>query len=297
LTAGHLALRRGDLKSAESEFVRASVLSRGAAPEVRSDLANAFVTVAEAWMANGNADHARLDFERALRIEPAHARALEGLSGLTSNAHATPVATSTATLSSAPVRSNAARDAAFGEGERAAGEGNWQRAAAIFDDVVRDYPSFAAAHVGVASASFALGLVDRGLDALGRACELEPDNLGLQVQRGALLLQTGRYEHAASHFRAQLSRNPDSIESHLGLAESYRLAQRPLEAVDVLDRAHQAFPSEPSFIAAIGSLAAELGDRASAATALSALEALAPNHPRTSALRNLLTAPMASTGT
>ncbi|MBM4360916.1 MAG: hypothetical protein FJ096_22685, partial [Deltaproteobacteria bacterium] len=126
---------------------------------------------------------------------------------------------------------------------------------------------------------------------------LEPDNRGLQVQRGALLLQTGGFAEAATQFRAMLERDPSWVEARLGLAESFRLAQRPLEAIDVLDCAHQTQPEEPAFIAAIGALAAELGDRLSASTALGALEKLAPNHPRTIALRDLLAEPLASTGT
>ncbi|MBM4360155.1 MAG: hypothetical protein FJ096_18770, partial [Deltaproteobacteria bacterium] len=191
LTAGHLAMRRGQLKTAESEFVRASVLARDADHVVRADIADAFVALAESWNASGEPDHGRLDAERALRLVPDHRRALELVASPASTAEVSrpaPIDVSPSMPATHQVNGRAAaptakpsgnddaslREAAFAEGERAAGRGDWQQAATLFEEVARRYPGFAAAHVGIASASFALSRVDRGLAALAEACSLEP---------------------------------------------------------------------------------------------------------------------------
>lgn len=293
LTSGHIALRRGDLPAAEAEFVRASVLARAAEPATKADVAEAFVELAEAWRAEGEEDHRRLAIERALRIDPNNAAAAAVLAGRGMAASAEPTfkpeVQGRATSSTIK--------AWFAEGEAAAGRGDWARAADVFANIVNHSPGSAAAHVGLASSAFALGQVDRGFEALRRACELEPENESLHMQHAALLLQTGKFQAATEAFAAMAERLPNSIEARLGLAESYRLDSRPLQAIDVLDRAHQAFPTEPSVIAAIGSLASELGDRQSAMAALATIEAMAPQHPRTMALREALAAPIVSTGT
>lgn len=275
LTAGHLAMRRGHLRTAEDHFVRASIYADGAPEEVKHDVATAFVGLARSWLASSEPSHAKLDLSRALRLDPRHAEALELAAELERPPAVGPDEV-------------AARDAIFSQGESAAASGDWSRAGEIFAAIVAQHPTFVAARVGVASALVALGRVDEGLASLEEASRLDPKNVSLRVQLGALLLQNHRNREALALFEALAAESPASVEAHLGLAESHRLGGRPVDAIDVLDRAHRDFPSEPAFIAAIGTLAIELGDRGAAEMALSALQAMSPEHPRVSMLKAAL---------
>ncbi len=182
----------------------------------------------------------------------------------------------------------AERDALFNEGERAAAAGNWTRALELFESLASEHPEFSPSFIGIASASFAAGNIDRGLAALDNACMLEPNDVPLHVQRGRLLLQNGKLIRATAAFQDLVTRAPTSVDARLGLAEAHRLQEHPIQAIDTLEAAHRAFPTEPAFIAAIGTLAAELGDNESALGALKALQSMAPTHPRTRALEGAL---------
>lgn len=292
LTAGHLAVRRGNLRSAQDSFIRASILVEEGDPSAKHDIADAFIQLALNWEASQDAAMARLNAERALRLEPENAEARELCQRLTPSP--VPVARR-ATAPSDPQPRMAERDALFDQGERLAAAGDWSRAYELFKMIAAEFPSFAPAQVGIASASFARGDVDAGLAALEHACALEPRDIGLHVHHGKLLLQTGKLTRASSAFQELVRRAPTNVDARLGLAEVHRLQGNALDAIDVLDAAHAAFPEEPAFIAAIGTLAAELGDHFGAAEALSALQAFAPQHPRTIALQSAL-APSASMG-
>ncbi|MBM4373709.1 MAG: tetratricopeptide repeat protein [Deltaproteobacteria bacterium] len=278
LTAGHLAMRRGRLRSAEEHFVRAGLFSSEAGSDVKTDVATAFVALARSWLASSESDLARLDVQRALRLAPDHeeARALdeEIATGRVGGAR--------------DARETATRDALFAQGEKAAAAGDWPKALDVFSSILTQHATFVPAQVGWASACLALGRIDEGLDALGRACQLDLTNVALHVQLGALYLQSSKLEAAHALFEGLASTCPESVDARLGLAESHRLAGRPLDAINILERAHRERSDEPAFIAAIGMLAAELGDREAAATALETLRAMAPEHPRTMALETSL---------
>jgi tetratricopeptide (TPR) repeat protein len=276
LTAGHLAMRRGLLRTADEHFVRASLFAADATPDIKSDVATAFVALARSWLASAEPDLARLDLQRALRLSPEHeeARAFES---------------ELKTLGAAKKPSElAARDALFAQGETAAAAGDWSKALELFSALTEQHADFAPAHVGRASACLALGRVEEGLAALSKACGFDRKNVALRVQLGALYLQASRLDDAYALFEGLTKSHPESVEARLGLAESHRLAGRPLDAIDVLDRAHRERADEPAFIAAIGTLAAELGDRDAAVTALTTLKSMAPGHPRTAALETSL---------
>ena len=287
LTAGHLAIRRGNFHSAQERFIRASIVASNDDATLTYDVGEAFVQLALAWEANCDMGMARINAERALRIAPSHAEARQ-LCARFSAPPTTVALPQKGTPHATTASRMAKRDALFEQGERLAATGEWVAAKELFEALAAEYLDFAPAQVGVASACFAGGDVEGGLAALGRACTIEPKDIGLQVQRGKLLLQTGRLVHATELFRELVTRAPQNVDAHLGLAEAHRLQSNPIAAIDVLDAAHCAYPTEPTFIAAIGTLAAELGDKLSAEGALSALQALAPDHPRTLALHTEL---------
>jgi GT2 family glycosyltransferase/Tfp pilus assembly protein PilF len=187
-------------------------------------------------------------------------------------------------------RAIAERDALFDQAERAVGDGEWRKAGELFDCICQAWPSFAPAFVGLASTSFALGEIDRGAGALDRACELEPSNTMLHVQRGIAMAHAGKLDRARECFAAVLARAPENIDAMLGMAQIFRKQRKYIDAVEVLERAHARYPEDANIIGAIGGLAAELGDKPAAERALATLQRMSPNHPQTSSLKQALAA-------
>ena len=191
-------------------------------------------------------------------------------------------------LPAAPSRSadltSAERQALFTQGERAAEHGDWRRAGEIFEELTRAAPDYVPALVGLASASFAVGNVERGAAALGQACELEPRNTSLKLQRAVALAHGKLPERALEAFVAVLKDEPSHRDALLGAAQLARRLRRYVDAVELLDRAVASSPDDADVLVEVGTLAAELGDKRAAEQAVEHLRRIAPTHAALTAL-------------
>ncbi|MSP25711.1 MAG: glycosyltransferase [Myxococcales bacterium] len=188
-------------------------------------------------------------------------------------------AVSAAPLAQLELATPAERQALFTQGEGAAEAGDWHRALEVFEELARVAPSYLPAHVGVASAAFALGDVPRGASALDRACELEPTNVSLRLQHAVALAHGNLPEGALAAYTTVLESEPHSLEALLGAAQAARRLRRYVDAIELLERASAAMPDHPDVLVALGTLAAELGDRRSLEHAVNSLRRVAPDHP------------------
>src|SRR5256885_14840553 len=57
-----------------------------------------------------------------------------------------------------------------------------------------------------------------------------PSGLAVRAELATVLLQSGRYDEAASEFRTLLSRDPSNFEHRLGLARALAWGEHPREA-------------------------------------------------------------------
>ncbi len=177
------------------------------------------------------------------------------------------------------------RDELFDQAEHAAATNDWPAAFQLFSQITEDWPDFSAAFVGLASSAFAKGEVLLGADALDRACELEPENMPLLMQRGLSFAHAGLAERAQSALVTVLKLEPDNLDALLSLSQLCRATRNFVEAADLLDHANTVYPDEPDVVVAVGALAADLGDAQAANRALVNLKRLAPRHPELDALQ------------
>ena len=142
--------------------------------------------------------------------------------------------------------------------------------------------------MGLASATFATGDITTGKLAIEQACDFYPDNVTLHAQRGVALAHSGRLEDAERAFLRALDLDENNIDAIISLAQLCRAKHCYVEAVELLDVAHQKAPADPTVIAAIGTTSLELGDFYGAHEALRKLTEIAPEHAETALLTELL---------
>jgi predicted O-linked N-acetylglucosamine transferase (SPINDLY family) len=124
----------------------------------------------------------------------------------------------------------------------------------------------------------ARGRPDLGLEHIGRALALRPDEAGFLLNRGVALQALGRLPEAEASFRAAAAARPDLPESHNNLANALQVRGHAEEA---LAHWRQALALRPEYLEARQNLALALtdrGDDAEAAEQARAAVALAPHH-------------------
>lgn len=75
-----------------------------------------------------------------------------------------------------------------------------------------------ALHAGLAETLIRLGRNDEALSHFGRAIELSPGSMGLQIGIGNLLCRLGRFEEAAQRYRSMLETDPENARARHMLA-------------------------------------------------------------------------------
>lgn len=75
-----------------------------------------------------------------------------------------------------------------------------------------------ALHAGLAETLIRLTRFDEALDHFGRAIELSPGSMGLQIGIGNLLCRMGRFQEAAERYRVLLQQDPDNARARHMLA-------------------------------------------------------------------------------
>jgi tetratricopeptide (TPR) repeat protein len=108
-----------------------------------------------------------------------------------------------------------------GEGARAAMQfhaGETERAAAAYQELVREHPNDAALRASYAGALGALGRYEESLNQLEQALALDPTNAEAHHNRGVVHEAQGNHELAAREYEKALVFRPDYIPSRSALA-------------------------------------------------------------------------------
>jgi len=161
----------GRLDEAES-VLRRAIRVRDAAAEY--NLANVLDR-------KGQWGDARLHYERALAIDPFHARAMNNL------------------------------------GLGLAGRGQIAAALALFERAIEAAPGNAEAYSNMGAALLNSGRVPQAIAAIGKALEIDPDSADAHNNLGIAMAQQGRLEEAAAEFLEALKRAPNHADARRNL--------------------------------------------------------------------------------
>jgi tetratricopeptide (TPR) repeat protein len=162
----------------------------------------------------------------------------------------------------------------------------------FYECVFRD-PSFYIGEKIVARAAMDEGKPQEAAAAAARALLYTPDDIEILLLRAQALERTGDWYQALKFLDLILVRVPDSAQVlHLKAQILADNANRPDDALRLLDEAEQKFPDDPSFPELRGRIILAQGDTEAGATALN--RALEIETDRPSALRILLNDAMRS---
>lgn len=84
------------------------------------------------------------------------------------------------------------------------------------------------------------------LDALAKAQELTPDNPQPHIMRARILHSLGKTNEAVKEFEDLLSRQPNSVPGHMGLATLYEIQQKYAEAKAQYQKVLELAPDQPA---------------------------------------------------
>jgi Flp pilus assembly protein TadD len=226
-----------------------------------------------AWLvafAAAHAVHKRPGAQRAAVV--AGGIALLAL-GVSARAQVATWASSTSLYAHAIAATEANAFAQRGLGRALRREGRGEAARPHLLEAVRLRPNHAPTRAELAELLAELGDRDAAIVHYGAALELDPNDLRSHVNRGRLLVRTGRSREALRHLelveaRVRLGRAlPLAFRRplHLGLARAYAAESRTAESESQLRIARELDPEHPAAWSVSGELAMKRGDREQAA--------------------------------
>jgi tetratricopeptide (TPR) repeat protein len=259
----------------------------------------AYVSIADALLAMGDADQARLAldnavqqpvvpdpdlyknvayrysqleawpeaqaaFRLALNQDPATIEAWDGLTDATYNAEGLEAAwlvaqEALAANPEAPALHENAGGLAAERGDLAAAEGEYQQAIAVD-------PSYVSAYIGLAQFYSDSGRSTESLATLESGIAANPEDSWLQQTLGQTLLDQGDAEGAYAHFHAALQLDPESGWTALQAASAYYQFSADVQGTgDLLERAGALGTNDPYLLDNIGQAYEGMGDCAHAA--------------------------------
>lgn len=115
------------------------------------------------------------------------------------------------------------------------------------------------AHVGLGSASAALGRLDDARQNFERALEIRPDNAEVLFSLGLVAKRQGELEEAATCFANAAVRDPSLGEALVELGVVYEVLGRHQEAVDACWRAVSVIPDDEGALLCLGVARYQLG--------------------------------------
>lgn len=148
----------------------------------------------------------------------------------------------------------------------------------VLEEAWRLHPNGDAARV-LAAIYLSANENERGLQMLLEASRLEPDDFRPWYAMGeSVYLRLQRYDRAIDAFHESLKRQPDHVESQIGLIETLLRTHRIEEATPWVARVSGKRPDDPRVLALTGEFAMESGDKERAARDLERALALDPDH-------------------
>ncbi len=123
-------------------------------------------------------------------------------------------------------------------------EGEWMRAARLFEEVLSVEPENVPAWIGMGDAYAEMGEWNRAEPAFSEACQLEPQSYDAQFGHGVALQMLNRLIDAVAAYHRAMSIDPMSAEASLGVATSYLQLSEPQHALPFARRAVELDPDD-----------------------------------------------------
>ena len=124
---------------------------------------------------------------------------------------------------------------------------DYRQAAAFYETAIRLQPRVIQPYVNVSFAYNALGLNDKALQSLRRACEMNPESLEANLNLGLLLGEIGQFGEAGSHLQKAAELDPKSAVAVYNLGVINAKLGRMNPAIDYLHRAYGLQPENPQY--------------------------------------------------
>ncbi|MEX0808677.1 MAG: tetratricopeptide repeat protein [Dongiaceae bacterium] len=139
--------------------------------------------------------------------------------------------------------------------------GALEPALAAYRDILRRWPTLAAAQNMLGLALYQAGRPDEALATLDRAVALDANNADIRNHRGIVLLALGRATPAGDEFRRALSLRPDDARTLANLGNALKAGGDLGAALDHYRRAIEADPAYAEAYFNLGNAQRETGDR------------------------------------
>jgi tetratricopeptide (TPR) repeat protein len=116
------------------------------------------------------------------------------------------------------------------------GQRRYEQSMAVLERAIALYPNYAAALNDLAYAYAYMGNFDKAFAAMDRYVTLEPDQPNPHDSYGEILRMAGKFDAALEQYRMSIRIDPN-FGSELGVADTYALMGKELEAREEYDRA------------------------------------------------------------
>ncbi|MBN1570306.1 MAG: tetratricopeptide repeat protein [Acidobacteria bacterium] len=124
---------------------------------------------------------------------------------------------------------------------------DYRQAIAYCETAIRLQPRALQPYVNISFAYNALGLNEKALQSLRRACELQPESLEANLNLGLLLGEMGRFEEARTYLQKAEKLDPECAVAAYNLGMIHARMDKTDQAVDYLRRACALQPDNPQY--------------------------------------------------
>jgi len=124
---------------------------------------------------------------------------------------------------------------------------DYRQAAAFYETAIRLQPRAIQPYVNISFAYDGLGLNDKAVQSLRKACELQPKSPEANLNLGLLLGQMGHFEEAAPHLQKAADLDPESAVAAYNLGVINAKSGKMNSALEYLRRAYKLQPENPQY--------------------------------------------------
>jgi tetratricopeptide (TPR) repeat protein len=164
----------------------------------------------------------------------------------------------------------------YNAGLQAFNNGKFKAAAELFEGVVSKDVNFKGAWNDLGRTYLSLGRLDKAVDALRKAIEINPYDEYAFNNLGRALQMQGKYDEATEAYKKQIEINPLDHYSHSNLGQLYLDTKKYDLAARELDTAGSITASDPSIFLSLGRAYLNLGQSDKATQAFDRAVELAP---------------------
>jgi tetratricopeptide (TPR) repeat protein len=128
----------------------------------------------------------------------------------------------------------------------------------------RQYPEDGRVCLEKGKANMTLKQTKNAQTSLSRALSLMPDNIEAHLLMGDLLMQSGDFGEALSHYSKVMNLSPQNLDVHIKAAHAYTLQANPSAALETLKKIASKYYDNPVVQKEVGLAEFQTGDTASA---------------------------------